>query len=344
MKTKAAILYEQNKPLVIKEIETPPLSRGQVLVKILYTGICRTQINEMLGVKGQDKYLPHCLGHEASGIVEESGPGVKKVKKGDYVVLTWIKGLGTDVPSCTYSIGDNKINSGAITTFNEYSVISENRIVKIPKSIPPDIAALLGCAVPTGAGMLKNDLKTKPDDSVAVFGVGGVGLSAILYASAITCSKVIAVDIYDSKLKLAKECGATHIINAKKEDPLARIKELTNNQGVDCAIESSGVKEIMEIAFEAIKNSGTAVIAGNIKKGEKISIDPYGLINGKKIIGTWGGATKPDEEIPFYAQLYLDGKLKLEKLITHTYKLEDINLAFEDVMKGKVGRGLIKLS
>lgn len=344
MKTKAAVLYEQNKPLVIEEIEVPSLGNGQVLVKILYTGICRTQVNEMRGVKGPDKFLPHCMGHEASGIIEEVGPKVIKVKKGDYVVLTWIKGSGKDVPSCQYSLGEKKINSGAITTFNKYSVVSENRVVKISKEVPHDIVALLGCAVPTGAGMVKNTLKTTPENSLAVFGVGGVGLSAILYANSINCSKIIAIDINENKLELAKECGATHTINAQKEDALTKIKELTDNQGVEQAIESSGVKDVMETAFEALRKGGTMVLAGNVKKGEKIAIDPYGLINGKKILGTWGGETNTDEDLPFYARQYLNGTLKLEKLITHRYTLEDINRAFEEIEKGNVGRALIKVN
>jgi len=344
IQTKAAVLYEQNKPLVIETLDIPKLKRGQVLVKILFSGICHSTINEMRGIKGPDGYLPHCLGHEASGIVEEIGPDVTKIQKGDYVVLTWIKGAGLDVPSATYLKGNKQINSGAITTFNEFSIISENRIVKIPREIPADVAALLGCAVPTGAGMVKNSLKIKPKNSLAVFGSGGIGLNAILFASSIGCSKIIAVDICDDKLKLAKDVGADIIINSKKENPVIRIKELTNNQGVDYAIESSGVKEVMEMAFDAIRTGGTALIAGNTKKGDKISIDPYDLINGKKILGTWGGETNSDDDIPIYVDLYLNGKLRLEKLIAHTYELEKINQAFEDIENSKVlGRVLIRL-
>ena len=343
MKMKAAVLYELNKPLVIEELEIPPLGRGQVLVKILYTGICRTQINEMKGVKGPDKYLPHTLGHEASGIVEDIGQGVTKVEKGDYVVLHWMKGSGLDAPSTQYLLGDKKINSGAITTFNEYSVISENRMTKIPREVPPDVASIIGCAVLTGSGMIKNNLKTKPENTLAVFGVGGLGTSAVLLASAIGCPIIIAVDIHDNKLKLAEECGATHTINAAKEDPVAKIKEITNGQGVDQAVESSGIKSVVETAFESIRYGGTLVFAGNIKKGEKICLDPWDLINGKKIFGTYGGAARPDEDIPYYVTLYLEGKLKLEKLLTHVYRLEEINQAFEDIEKGKVGRALIRL-
>lgn len=344
MKIRAAVLYEQLKPLKIEDIETPALGQGQVLVKILYGGICQTQLNEFKGIKGPDRFLPHLLGHEASGVVEETGPGVSKVGPGDYVVLSWIKGPGLEASSSQYLLGDKKINSGAITTFSTFSVVSENRITKIPEKLPADVAALLGCAVPTGAGMVKNTLRAEPGSSIAVFGLGGVGLSAVLYASAVGCGKVIGVDVNGQKLELASKLGATHVINSSNDAVLEKLKELTGGAGVDYAIESSGVKGVMELAFEAIKPGGTAVIAGNIRKGDKICLDPYGLISGKKIFGTWGGETRPEKDIPFYAEQYLAGKLKLDKLITHVYTLDQVNESFSELEKGNVGRALIKLN
>lgn len=337
---KAAVLYELNKPLIIEDLEIPHLNRGQVLVKILCSGVCHTQINELKGIKGIDKYLPHTLGHEAAGIVEDIGIDVKKVKVGDYVVLHWMKGSGIDAGSTEYLSGNKKINSGAITTFSEYAVISENRMTKIPKEVPPDVASVLGCAVLTGGGMVKNDLKTNSDNTIAVFGVGGLGLSAVLLASSIGCSTIIAVDIKDDKLKLAKDCGATHIINAIKEDSIYKIKEITNG-GVDQAVEASGINKVIEGAFESIKDGGTLVFAANVVKGSKICLDPWDLINGKKILGTYGGSAKPDEDIPYYVDLYLKGKLNVEKLVTHNYKLEEINQSFKGVEEGKVGRAII---
>jgi len=343
MKTKAAVLYEINRPLVIEEIEIPPLNNGQVLVNVIYSGICHTQINEIKGLKGEDKYLPHLLGHEGSGIVEEIGPDVTKVKKGDYVVLSWIKGKGINAPSCRYSKGNIKINSGAITTFSNYSIISEDRLFKISKDMPPDIATLLGCAVPTGAGIIKNEKKIKKGDSLAIFGIGGIGSSALIYADSLECSKIIAIDINKSKLNFAKEIGATHIINASDEDPVEKIKKITNGCGVDYSIDSSGAKTAMEAAFNAIKDTGKLVIAGNLEQGDKISIDPFELIKGKKIIGTWGGGTNPDEDIAYYAKMYLNGKLKLKNLITKIYSLDNINDAIKALENGKVIRALIKM-
>lgn len=337
---KAAVLYELNKPLIIEDLEIPQLKRGQVLIKILCSGVCHTQINEMRGIKGIDKYLPHTLGHEASGIVEDIGIDVKKAKVGDYVALHWMKGSGIDAGSAEYLSGNRKINSGAITTFSEYAVISENRMTKIPKEVPPDVASLLGCAVLTGGGMVKNDLKTGSDNTIAVFGMGGLGLSAVLLARAIGCPTIITVDIKDDKLKLAKECGATHIINATKEDSSNKIKEITDG-GVEYAVEASGINKVVEDAFESIKYGGTLVFAATVVKGSKICLDPWDLINGKKILGTYGGSAKPDEDIPYYVDLYLKGKLNIEKLITHNYRLEEINQSFEDVEEGKVGRAII---
>lgn len=343
MKTKAAILYETNKPLVIEEIEIPELKEGQVLVKILYTGICRSQLNEIKGLKGEDKFLPHLLGHEGSGIIEKIGLGVTKVEKGDYVVLSWIKGKGLDNPSCQYSKNNETINSGAISTFSNYAVISENRLFKIPKAVPPEIAALLGCAIPTGAGIIKNEIKTSSNKTLAIFGVGGIGSSALLYANSLDFSKIIAVDIKEDKLDFAQKIGATNTINAPKEDVISIIKELTNG-GVDFAIESTGVKSAMEMAFESINNNGKTIIVGNLKLGEKINIDPFELIKGKKIIGTWGGATNSEEDIPFYAKQYLEGKLELDKLISKVYSLDEINSAIKDLEEGKVIRALVKFS
>ena len=344
MKTKAAVLYEMGKELAIEELEIPELERGQVLVKVLYSGLCGSQLNEIRGRKGEDKYLPHTLGHEGSGIVIKIGTGVKGFKEGDYVVLTWLAGKGTGAPSCKYKKGSQAINSGAISTFSEYAVISENRLVKISKKIPPDIAAVLGCAVPTGVGIVKNTLKPEKGSSIAIFGVGGIGLCAVIGAAFSGCGKIIAVDIYDSKLELAKELGATHVINSRNTDPCTKIKELTNNLGVNYAVEASGVAKVMEQAYESTSTPGKVALAGNVKKGDKISIDPYPLLFGKQLLGTSLGETHRAEDIPKYAQLYLDGNLKIDKLITHKYTLSEINKAFAELESGNMGRGLVRCS
>ena len=343
---KAAILYHVNQPLQIEELDLPGLKDGQVLVKISFSGVCHSQLNEIKGKKGPDKFLPHTLGHEGAGVVEAVGRGVKKVKRGDPVVLTWIKGNGMDVPSIIYnSAAGQRINSGAISTFMEYAVVSENRVVPIPSKMPLKEACLLGCAFPTGAGIVMNTAQMKKGNSIAVFGVGGIGLSVVLAASSVKASPIIAVDVKGHKLEQAEKMGATQTINAQTEDVLAKILQMTQNKGVNFAVESAGQKTTMETAFACVKdNSGLCILAGNLPKGEKISIDPFDLIKGKRIVGTWGGETQPDRDIPKYAKMFLDGKLNLSELITHEYRFEDINQAFQDLEAGKLGRALVRMS
>jgi S-(hydroxymethyl)glutathione dehydrogenase / alcohol dehydrogenase len=344
MKMKAAILYKQNEPLKIEEILVPELKEGQVLVNISASGLCHTQLNEITGKKGPDKYLPHTLGHEGAGIVEEIGPGVTKVKKGDHVVLSWIKGKGINAAPPVYMNGEKRINCGQLSTFNEYTVTAENRVTAIDKKMPLDIAALLGCAISTGMGSVINLAKLKKGNSIAVFGAGGIGLSAICAAEIFGASKIIAIDVQKVKLEKAKEFGATHLINARDVDVVAAIKEITDGVGVDFAIESAGRRETMEQAFQSVKNGGgKAIVVGNLPPGEKIAIDPFALICGKEIVGSWGGGTDPDRDTPMYVDLYLSGKLKLDKMLTHNFKLDQINQAFKVLESGEAGRVLIDL-
>lgn len=343
-KTQAAVLVETNRPLELIELELPGLKPGQVLVEVSHAGICRSQLHEIRGRRGPDRYLPHTLGHEGSGRVIQTGPGVKKVKPNDTVVLSWIKGRGAEVSSTSYRSPLGKINSGAISTFMNQTLVSENRLFPIPSKLPLREAALLGCAFPTGAGIVYNTLQIPPGSTVAIFGAGGIGLSAILAAAGIEKVIVIAVDIYDAKLDHAKRLGARHLIHAKKQDPVATIFDITEKKGADYAIECAGCRESMEAAFECVRDQGgTCVLAGNLAHGEKISLDPFHLIKGKRIVGTWGGETVPDRDIPRYADLQLSGKLKLEDLISHEFSLVQINEAFQELENGSLARAVIKL-
>jgi S-(hydroxymethyl)glutathione dehydrogenase/alcohol dehydrogenase len=260
-------------------------------------------------------------------------------------VLSWIKSSGADVPSTVYQSTDGPINSGAVSTFMRKTVTSENRLTPIPPAMPLREAALLGCAIPTGAGIILNTAKVQPNNSVAVFGVGGIGMSAILAAAFAQAATIIAIDVSDQKLEQARQVGATHLIHAQRQDPLATILEITGGRGVDYAVEAAGKRETMEAAFQAVRDhGGLCVLAGNLPHGERISLDPFDLIKGKRIIGTWGGETRPDKDIPRYVDMYLSGKLKLEALITHEYRLEEINRALDDLEQGQVGRALINIS
>jgi len=346
MKTRAAVLVQLCQPLQILELEIPPLKRGQVLVQIAYSGLCHTQLNEWKGTKGPDPYLPHTLGHEGSGIVLEIGADVTKVKPGDHVVLSWIKGSGIDAPGTVYHSQDGNIpvNSGAISTFLEKAIISENRLVPISPQIPLREAALLGCAIPTGAGVIFNDMQLKEGQSIIIFGIGGIGSSALLGASHAKAFPIVAVDLHDEKLERAKQLGATHIIHAGKDSPLSKLSEIFQGKGADFALESVGRREVMEMAFESIKASGgLCVLAGNLPRGEKIQIDPFELIKGKKIIGTWGGSSRIDHDIPRFADMFLKNRNALQPLISHEVDLSKINELFDALNRGQLARGLIAL-
>ncbi len=343
--TEAAVLFELGQPLRLVSLAIPALRSGQVLVDVAYSGVCRSQLLEVRGKRGPDRFLPHTLGHEGSGMVLDVGAGVTKVKPGDRVVLSWIRGSGADVPSTVYQSAEGPINSGSISTFMRQTVTCENRVTPVPDAMPLREAALLGCAIPTGVGIVLNTAGVRPGSSVAVFGVGGIGLSAVLAANLMNATTIIAVDVFDHKLAQASQVGATHLINARQQDSLSTILEITGGRGVDYAIEAAGRRETMETAFQAVRdNGGLCVLAGNLAGGEHISIDPFDLIKGKRIIGTWGGESQPDRDISLYANMYLAGRLKLDLLITHEYQLEDINLALDDLEQGKAGRALIDMT
>jgi S-(hydroxymethyl)glutathione dehydrogenase/alcohol dehydrogenase len=226
----------------------------------------------------------------------------------------------------------------------ERAIISENRLVKIPAEISLRSAALLGCALPTGAGIVLNKLKYNSIKSIAIFGVGGIGLSAILAAQTAELPCIIAIDVVDDKLSQAKNLGATHIVNSKQIDAVAEVMKITENKGVDLAIECAGSKQTMEAAFRVTRyNGGSCVLAGNLRHGETIAIDPMDLIRGKKLSGSWGGDTDPDHDIPIYASQYMSGKLKLDQLITHEYKLDQINTACKDLEEKRLGRAVVNM-
>lgn len=343
--TEAAVLRSASAPMMIEQIEIPELSSGQVLVDIAFSGVCGSQLLEVRGLRGEDPYLPHTLGHEASGVVREIGPGVTRVTPGDRVVATWIAAEGLSAPSTTYRIGDESVNSGAISTFMKSAVISENRLVPLTADISMRDAALLGCAIPTGAGAVINTAETQSGESVAVFGVGGVGSAALIGARIVNASPIIAIDVVPRKLEQAIELGATLTIDARAGDAAAQVMALTEGRGVDVAIEAAGRPETIETAFASVREGGgRCVIAGNVPVGQTFNLDPYDLIKGRQIFGTWGGSTVPDRDIPKYANLVESGVVVLSGLGTHTFALSDVNSALDDLEAGKVGRALLDMS
>jgi len=344
MKTDAAILTELQKPLVVSEIEIPSLKPGQVLVDISYSGICHTQLSECQGTRGEDTFLPHCLGHEGSGIVRETGTGVKKVKAGDRVIISWIKGSGADVSSTVYQWGDERVNAGGVTTFSRHSVISENRLTVIPNDISMEVAALIGCAVPTGMGAVLNTARPRPGQSIAIFGTGGIGLCSVAGAVISGCAPVIAVDINPEKLKVAKKMGATHCICSTTGNLIEEMMNICPG-GLDFAIEATGIPEVMNQALTIVHaQGGVAVVIGNANFKDKLVIDPRQLNMGKQLRGTWGGDNNPDVDFPRYCQLIKYGRLNLDPLMSPPYSLDEINKALTDLARGHAVRPLIDMS
>lgn len=343
MKIKAAVLEALNEPLAIyDDIEVPELKVGQVLVKIQYAGLCHSQLMEARGGRGEDNYLPHMLGHEGVGEVISIGQDVNKLVNGDKVVLGWIKGQGLDAGGCVYQHGDRIINAGGVTAFSDYAVVSENRLVKLPENFDNKTAVLLGCALPTGAGIVLNQLNPQAGKSVVVYGLGGIGLSALMALKNFDVKDVIAFDLEDYKLELAKEFGATHVYKANQEGIAQFNKDFP--EGVDYAVEAAGQAKTIEIAFAMVKRGGgKCIFASHPKNGDLISIDPFELICGKEIVGSWGGASKPDKDIPILVDLINKYQIPVEKLLSNEYSLNQINDALNDLEQRKIVRALITM-
>ena len=342
---KAAILVNQNQALEIDTIHFPEaLEYGQVLVKLSCSGICGSQIGEITGAKGEDKYLPHLLGHEGSGTVIECGPGVTHVQENDAVVLHWRKGKGIESKPPKYSWNGNQLNAGFVTTFNEYAIVSENRLTKIPNNFSKEIAALFGCAVTTGFGVINNNAQLKIGESVLVYGAGGVGLNIIQAAAMSSGHPIIAIDRIDSKLELAKKFGATHVLNSKKSDIIKEVSAIVGPTGVDVAIDNTGNPDVIAQCYQLTQPKGKTILVGVVKKDQKISFYPLPIHFGKTITGSHGGECNPSTDIPNYLRLYEYGKLDLSQLITDTYSLDEINIGIEKIIAGEVsGRCLISI-
>ena len=341
----AAVLTELRAPLMIAELTMPEnLAVGQVLVKIHYSGICGSQLGEIDGAKGDDKFLPHLLGHEASGTVLAIGPGVKHVKAGDKVVLHWRKGLGIESETPHFAWEGRKVNAGWITTFNEYAIVSENRVTAIPADSDMEVAALLGCAVTTGFGVVENNAKLRIGESVVVFGAGGIGLNIVQAAALVSAYPIVAVDLYDNKLELARQMGATHVVNSSAGDTRRAILEAVGIAGADAFIDNTGQPAIIEMGYQITKPQGRVTLVGVPRKGSNINIYSLPLHFGKGLSGSHGGEAVPQTDIPRYQNLYREGRIKLRELITDHFTLDRINEAIAGMRTGKLsGRCLIRM-
>ncbi|MEQ8733924.1 MAG: zinc-binding dehydrogenase [Rhodospirillaceae bacterium] len=340
---KAAVLTELKSDLVIEDIELPgTLEVGQVLVKLRYSGICGSQIGEIDGVKGPDRWLPHLLGHEGAGYVEQIGPGVTTVAAGDAVVLHWRPSLGIQATPAKYSANGKKVNAGWVTTFNELAIVSENRLTVIPNTIDMKIAALYGCAVTTGFGVIDNKSGIKLGQSVVVFGAGGIGLNIVQGAALAGAKKIIAVDRYSNRLDLAKKCGATHTIDGSKQDPWQQIEAALSADQLDIFIDNTGNTEVVGRGYNIIGPHGRVVLVGVPKAGDQALLYTLPLHFGKSITGSHGGEAIPHEDIPRYMGLTESKGIDLNDIITEVAPLIEINDLIRMMRSGEsAGRCLV---
>lgn len=341
----AAILERNNQPLVIDQVAfNGPLLTGQVLVRVHYSGICGKQIEEVIGAGGPDPFLPHMLGHEGSGVVVETGPGVTKAAVGDNVILHWMKGLGIDAVTPLYERNGERVNAGRVTTFNRYAVVSENRITPVPADTDMRTACLLGCGVSTGLGVVINEADIRPGQAVAVVGCGGVGL-VILQASRLRhAHPIIAIDKDPGKLALAREFGATHGVLSTTDDVAQRVREFTDGTGAEVVFVAAGSASAVETGAVAGGMPSTIFLVGVPPKGSTVMLDAWSIHMKKTFTGSFGGGVLPDRDIPSYLGLQRAGTLDLDKLVDFEVPLSQINEGIEQLREGRAsGRIIVNL-
>lgn len=342
MKFKAAVLTEVNKPLTIAEIESTGLKVGQVFVKILMSGLCGAQLQEIAGIKGNANFLPHLLGHEGCGIVESIGEGVTKVKVGDKVVIHWLKGSGIEAAFPTYIFKGKSMTSGKSTTISEYSTVSENRVTVVPKDTPPELCALLGCGLTTALGSVNNEANLKFGESVLVLGSGGVGLNLILASKMASAYPIVAIDTAESKREKALSAGATSF--STTTEGLYNTPDVPYGK-FDVIFDTTGNPNIIAIAIHSLSANGRLILIGQTKPNVDLIVPNANILysgNGKTIKSTQGGKINPDEDIPRYVKLHKAGIININKIITHTFGLDEVNQAVELLRSGDAGRIMIK--
>lgn len=365
MKMKAAVLREAGRPLVIEELDVQKPARREAGVELVASGVCHTDLHFALGHFPLP--MPIVLGHEGAGIVREVGPGVSRVAPGDHVVMAAMPSCGSckrclagepylcqaafaAMETGTLLSGETRLSSGGErvyhlfgqSSFAEYAVVHESTAIKVSKDAPLDVAALLACGVTTGIGAVIHTAQVRPGDTVAVFGCGGVGLSAVLGAALVGAAKIIAIDVLPRKLEVALTLGATAVIHAPRENPVEAVLELTNG-GADHAFECVGDVDVMAQAYQVVRPGGKAVICGAAPAGSMLTIDPDALLQGKAIVGSAAGSTHFGRDVPRLLDLFQKGRLPIDKLISHTFRLEEINLALSSLQAGDADRCMIRI-
>lgn len=366
MKALAAVLHEMGKPMSVEEVEVLPPGPGEVQVRVAAAGVCHSDLHVIKG----DLPMPTPIipGHEGSGVVEAVGEGVTTLEEGDHVLPMWRMSCGR----CEYCLGgrpalcdvgtkmrftglmpdgDTRFRSASgerilhyagVSTFAQVATIPEPALVKVPKEYSLTDGALISCGVITGFGAVVNTAKLEPGSTCAVFGCGGIGLNMVQSAKIAGALRIIAVDRVASKLGYAKEFGATDVIDASENDPVQAILDLTGGVGVDYGFEAIGLPEPIEQAYDATKKGGTCVVAGIAPKEARAKINVNALVYAEKTLkGTIYGSTRPRIDLLKLIDLHLSGQLKLEQLLTKTWKLSEINEAYESLENGEVARSLI---
>lgn len=365
MKITAAVVHEKNGPFHIETLELAEPIRGEVLVRVMASGICQTDVH------ARDGYFPiqypAVYGHEGAGIVERVGPGVEKVKPGDSVIMVFpscgkcpnclqgkpsycyevarLKNHGSRADGSTVMSQKGKVvfscffQQSSLATF---SIATERNVVKIPKDVPLEILAAFPCGVNTGAGAVLNVLRPQPGDAFAVFGVGTVGSAALMAARIAGCNPIMAVDIHPNRLEVARSLGATHTIDATKTDPVAEIRSLTGGLGARASVEAAGSPKAMRQAVDCLQSLGTCVLVGSSRKGTEASIDMNVLQGGRMVRGCIQGDSIPDQFIPRLVELHRAGKLPVERLVTH-YDFGEINQAVADSIAGKTIKPVLRI-
>jgi NDMA-dependent alcohol dehydrogenase len=362
MSMKAAVLYGAHQPLVVDEVSLLPPRHGEVRVRFAASGVCHSDLHYIKGDRTCP--MPVVMGHEGAGVVEEVGAGVSYVQPGDHVILSLVPACGRcedcvagrpNLCAVRYTLNGNlpdgttRLRKGqdeikhfaCVSSFAEYGVVPEGSLVRIDKDMPLEQAALIGCCVTTGVGAALWTAKVQPGTSVVVIGCGGVGLNIVQGAALAGAERIIAVDTVPSKLEYAEAFGATHQVNASAVDPIQAVRDLTKGHGADYAFEAIGLTETSIQALQSTRRGGKAIIVGVIRQGAQLTIDPDFLHQDRQLLGCTYGSANMRAGMPQLIDLYRAKKLKLDELVSRTYKLEDINEAFEALDHGEVARSII---
>jgi Zn-dependent alcohol dehydrogenase len=359
-RVRAAVLHEFKRPLVIEELELDPPNDGEVLVRMAASGVCHSDLHVVQGVHPTE--LPVVLGHEGAGVVEQVGPGVVGLEAGDHVLLTWLPYCGhcrqcargwsnrcentawydatLEDGTCRFHSGGRSVHHNNTSSLAERSVVPARTAIRVDPSLPLTELALMGCAVMTGVGAALNTARVRPGDTVAVIGCGGVGLNVIQGARIAGASTIVAVDVVDAKLDLAREMGATEVVNSGEVDPVDAVHEVVPG-GVDHAFEALGRPQTIELALALTGRGGQAVLIGMAAPDARVGFDALTMTFEERCVrGSWYGSCVPLRDIPMLIELYRSGRLRLEPLITEC-GLDDVNDAFARMEAGETARSVI---